>query len=150
MGTMGILHVQCKLGLSWKGRRGGGFSAMWTKVAGNCTKWIYPVSEFFSLFDWGAFLPGPQWNVQWCMKYVSAKLCHITRCGSAKLHHITWCSLAKLCHVTRCGSPKLRQVTDGNRVSHLKARGGCFSADLHQVEVLPVGYSSLSYYITKD
>ena len=29
-------------------------------------------------------------------------------------------------------------------------REGGFSADLHQVEVLPVEYSSLSYYITKD
>ena len=40
-----------------------------------------------------------------------------------------------------------------SRVSHQKAEkggGGGFSAELHQVQVLPVEYSSLSYYITKD
>ena len=37
---------------------------------------------------------------------------------------------------------------DVSRVSHQKAEKGegAFSADLHQVEVLPVEYSSLSHY----
>ena len=39
----------------------------------------------------GAFLPGPRWDVQWCMKY-----------GLAKLHHMTWCELSI--------SPKGRRV----------------------------------------
>ena len=124
----------------------GGFSSNWTKVAGNCMKWIDPVLKFFppfggggglfcqlnqsccklhemdrsilkkfSLFGhwWGggAFLLGPQWDVQWCIKYCLVKL-----------HHIWWYK------------PSIWP----------KGRGGSFFADSHQVEVLPVEYNSFS------
>ena len=81
------------------------------------------VCQNFSLFGHfrGALLPGSQWDVQWCMKYSSAKLCHVTWRNAEYLTKRQW----------RGGG------------------GGGFSADLHQVEILPVDYSSL-VFITKD
>ena len=51
--------------------------------------------------------------------------------GLAKLHHVIL--------------PELGLSPNGR-----KEGGGFFLADLHQVKVLPVECSSLSYYITKD